>query len=130
MVTPSEHRLDVAEPCLPSSQACGLEDRELGRSWLGQRKEEEVQEGQRRRKLVGKTLRVTRKLRVYPRTCNMVHSVMPATCSLTHPPHRGPRRPCPTLDISTCKLDLLHIRDCKPVVLEVAHRCVKFSFTV
>ena len=42
MVPPSEHSLDVAEPCRPSSQVCGLEDWELGRSWPGQRKEEEV----------------------------------------------------------------------------------------
>ena len=32
MVPPSEHSLDVAEPCLPSSLACGLEDSEPGRS--------------------------------------------------------------------------------------------------
>ena len=37
--SPSEHSLDVAEPHLPSSQACGLEDSELGRSWPGQKKE-------------------------------------------------------------------------------------------
>ena len=42
MVPPSEQGLDVAEPCLPSSQACGLEDCEPGRSWPGQRKEEEL----------------------------------------------------------------------------------------
>ena len=36
MVPPSEHSLDVAEPCLPSSQACGLEDSEP------ERKEKEV----------------------------------------------------------------------------------------
>ena len=41
VVSPSEYSLDVAEPCLPSSQTCGLEDREPGRSWSGQRKEEE-----------------------------------------------------------------------------------------
>ena len=52
MVPPSGHSLGVAEPCLPCSQACGLEDRELGRSWPGQRKEEEVRW----------TLRVTRRL--------------------------------------------------------------------
>ena len=46
----SEHSLDEAEPCLPSSQACGLEDSEPGRSWLRQRKEEDVPEGQRRRR--------------------------------------------------------------------------------
>ena len=45
MVPPLEYSLDVAEPCLPSSQTCGLEDREPGRSWSGQRKEEEVPEG-------------------------------------------------------------------------------------
>ena len=39
MVPPSEHRLDVAELCLPGSQVCGLEDKEPGRSWPGQRKE-------------------------------------------------------------------------------------------
>ena len=39
MVPSSEHSLDVAEPCLPSNQTCGLEDSEPGRSWLGQRKE-------------------------------------------------------------------------------------------
>ena len=39
MVPPSEHSLDVAEPCLPSSQACGVEDGEPGRSWPEQRKE-------------------------------------------------------------------------------------------
>ena len=51
MVPPSEHSLDVAEPCLPGSQACGLEDNEPGRSWPGQRKEEEeVPDGQRRRR--------------------------------------------------------------------------------
>ena len=50
MVPPSEHSMDVAEPCLPGSQACGLEDSEPGRSWPGQRKEEEVLEGQRRRR--------------------------------------------------------------------------------
>ena len=46
----SEHSLDEAEPCLPSSQACGLEDSEPGRSWLRQRKEEGVPEGHRRRR--------------------------------------------------------------------------------
>ena len=30
IVPPSEHSLDVAEPCLPSSQTCGLEDSEPG----------------------------------------------------------------------------------------------------
>ena len=48
MVPQSEHSLNVAEPCLPSSQACRLEVSELGRSRPGQRKEEEVSEGQRR----------------------------------------------------------------------------------
>ena len=50
MVPPSEHSLDVAELCLPGSQACGLEDSEPRKSWPGQRKEEEVPEGQRRRR--------------------------------------------------------------------------------
>ena len=50
VVPPSEHSLGVAEPCLPHSQACGLEDREPGRSRSGERKEEEAPEGQRRRK--------------------------------------------------------------------------------
>ena len=39
MVPLSEHSLDVAEPCLPSSQVCGLEDGEPGRSRSGQKKE-------------------------------------------------------------------------------------------
>ena len=39
MMPPSEHSLDVAESCLPRSQACGLEDSELGKSQPGQRKE-------------------------------------------------------------------------------------------
>jgi len=39
MVPQRHHSLDVAEPCLPISQACGLEDKEPGRSWPGQRKE-------------------------------------------------------------------------------------------
>ena len=39
MVPRSEQSLDVAEPCLPSNQTCGLEDSEPGRSWLGQRKD-------------------------------------------------------------------------------------------
>ena len=39
MVPPSKHSLNVAEPCLPSSQACELEDSEPGNSRPGQRKE-------------------------------------------------------------------------------------------
>ena len=42
MVPPSEHSLDMAESCLPSSQVCGLEDSEPERSWPGQRKKKEV----------------------------------------------------------------------------------------
>ena len=95
MVPPSEHSLDVAEPCLPSSQACGLEDGDLGRIWLGQRKVEEMQEGQRRRKLVGKTLRVTRKLWLCEGTCHTVHPVMPATPSLPLPLTEDPEGPAP-----------------------------------
>ena len=59
MVPPSEHSLVVAEPCLPGSQACGLEDSELGRSWPEQRKE---RGGARRAEKgeMGWTLRVTR----------------------------------------------------------------------
>ena len=58
-MVPSEHSLDVAEPCLPGSQVCGLEAAEPGRSWPGQRKEE----GGARRAEKGEmrwTLRVTR----------------------------------------------------------------------
>ena len=39
MVPLSEHSLNVAELCLPSSQACELEDSEPGNSRPGQRKE-------------------------------------------------------------------------------------------
>ena len=39
MVPQRDHSLDMAEPCLPSSQVCGLEDGEPGRSRSGQKKE-------------------------------------------------------------------------------------------
>ena len=79
MVPPSEPSLDVAEPCLPSSQACRLEDSEPGRSWPGQRKEgggarrTEKEEGRR-------TLRVTRSLWGVEETGKLLYRASVFTC--------------------------------------------------
>lgn len=49
MVPPSQHSLDVAEPCLPGSQACELEDGEPGKVMAGTEEgRARVPEGQRR----------------------------------------------------------------------------------
>ena len=78
MVPPSEPSLDVAEPCLPSSQACGLEDSEPGRSWPGQRKEGG---GAGRTEKEGRwTLRVTRSLWGVEETGKLLYRASVFTC--------------------------------------------------
>lgn len=158
MVPLSEYNLDVAEPYLPSSQTCGLEDGEPGRSWSGQRKEEEVPEGQRRWRveIVGDPSeldepgQVTHQSLSFPicaggfsiyftlikcmEACEgliraLVHGTLnPCHLPVSLPVTKDPEGPGPTLGISTCSLICCRPGAANKLVLEVVQGCVWFPF--